>query len=99
MKIIGYISTTIVLMVYAATLNGWALSKLWAWFIVSTFGLSALSIPAAIGLSLVVGYLTQTLKPDKDKKPYWETLVEGGVASTVKPLFALAFGAIVKAWL
>jgi putative Mn2+ efflux pump MntP len=99
MKIIGYISTTIILMVYAAMLNGWALAKLWSWFIVQTFNLPVLSIPAAIGLSMVVGYLTHQMSDKKNEDEYWETLVKGGVAATVKPIFALLFGAIVKLWL
>ena len=99
MKIIGYISTTIILMVYAAMLNGWALAKLWSWFIVTTFDLPALSIPAAIGLAMVVSYLTQRLDDKKSEDAYWEILVKGAVAATLKPLFALLFGAIVKVWL
>lgn len=99
MKIIGYISTTIILMVYAAMMNGWALSKLWSWFIVTTFGLPALTIPAAIGLAMVVSYLTTKLDDKKSEDKYWETLVKGAVISTIKPLFVLGFGAIVKLWL
>lgn len=99
MKIIGYISTTIVIMVYAAMMNGWALSKLWSWFIVTTFGLPALTIPAAIGLAMVVSYLTTKLDDKKSEDKYWETLVKGAVIATIKPLFALGFGAIVKLWL
>ena len=99
MKIIGYISTRIILMVYAAMINGWALAKLWSWFIVTTFGLPALSIPAAIGLAMVVSYLTQHLDDKKSEDSYWDILVKGAVAATLKPLFALLFGAIVKVWL
>ncbi len=99
MKAIGYISTTIILMVYAAMLNGWALAKLWSWFIVKTFELPALSIPAAIGLSMVVGYLTHQMSDKKNEDEYLETLVKGAVVATVKPIFALLFGAIVKLWL
>lgn len=99
MKAIGYISTTIVLMVYGAMMNGWALSKLWSWFIVKTFGLPALTIPSAIGVAMVVTYLTQKLDDKKSEDKYWEVLVKGAVISTLKPLFALGFGAIVKLWL
>ncbi len=78
---------------------GGALSKLWAWFIVKTFGLPALTIPAAIGLAMVVNYLTQRFDPAKNDDPYWKDLVRSVVISTLKPLFALGFGAIVKLWL
>ncbi len=100
MKAIGYISTTIFLMAYGATMNGWALSKLWSWFIVKTFEIPALSVPAAIGFVLVVNYLTIKLDgKKKDDREYWETLLEGAVISTLKPLAAVGFGAIVKLWL
>lgn len=34
------------------------LTKLWAWFVVTTFGVASLSFVQAIGVSLVVGYVT-----------------------------------------
>lgn len=99
MKTIGYISSTIILLVYGTTINGWALAKLWSWFMESTFGLPAISIPAAIGLSLVVSYLTHQTGKSEPGKEYWEVLVEGTVAATLKPVFALLFGAVVRMWL
>lgn len=51
----------------AAVWRGYVLSILWSWFIVPAFGLPALTVPLAIGLSLLVGFLTaQRLKKDKD---------------------------------
>ena len=99
MKIIGYIATTIILMVYVSMINGWALAKLWSWFMVQTFDLPVLSIPEAIGLSLVVSYLTHQTSANKTEEKYWEILVRGGVTTTAKAIFALLFGAIVKLWL
>lgn len=99
MKIIGCIVATIVLWAYAALLNGWAIQKLWAWFIVTTFGAPALSIPAAIGLGLLVSYLTQEVKSEKPKEKYLETLSKGLVLSTVKPLVCVGVGSVVRLWL
>lgn len=39
--------------------EGFVLMKLWAWFIIPTFGLPALSIPVAIGICLIGGFLTR----------------------------------------
>lgn len=50
----------------SAMWRGYVLSILWAWFIVPTFGLPALSIPFAIGLALVVGFLTASNAKKKD---------------------------------
>lgn len=99
MKTVGYITTTLAWLVYGVTMNGWALSKLWAWFVVKTFDAPPLTIPAAIGMALIVNYLTIKLDAEKDKKPWSKTLLEGAIISTVKPLAALGFGAIVKLWM
>lgn len=51
----------------SAILNGFVLTKLWAWFIVPQFGLVALRIPFAIGISLVVGFLTHQTDTNKEE--------------------------------
>ncbi len=51
-------------------LNGWALHLLWLWFIVPIFNLPALSIGQAIGLGMIVSFLTyhyQASPKDKDE--------------------------------
>ena len=52
------------LMVMSSIINGFVLTKLWAWFVVTTFELPQLSIPTAIGISMVVRYLTYQWQPD-----------------------------------
>ena len=100
MKAIGYISTTVIFMVLSSLWNGYALSILWRWFMVPSLGLPPLSIGYAIGLSLVVGYLTQNTKPSKkDDRQYAEILIEGTVTAALKPAFALLFGFVVTAFL
>lgn len=100
MKTIGLLTTTLLIMVYTVLMNGWALAKLWAWFIVPTFSAPPLSIPAAIGVSLVVSYLTFHAKTDdKDEEDWVDILIRGALVGTLKPLFALGVGAIVAAFL
>lgn len=76
-------------------LNGYVITKLWAWFIVPLFGLPLLNIPQAIGLDLVVTFLTfhQTVyNPEpKDKKEK----IQRGVQHFARPLFVLLTGYIV----
>lgn len=99
MKAMGYIFVTIIVLTYAAVINGWALAKLWSWFIVTTFGVAPVSIPAAIGLAMIVEYVAKpSTKTDPDKA-YWEVLLEGFIYQTIKPLIALIIGVIVKQWL
>jgi hypothetical protein len=99
MQAIGYITVTALAIVYGQTLNGWTLSILWAWFIVPTFACVGLSIPAAIGISLVVSYLTTKIKRKKEQPPFGEMLLEGIITSTIKPALALMFGYVVQCFM
>jgi hypothetical protein len=79
--------------------RGFVLSKLWLWFVVSTFGLPVLGLAQAIGISLIVSYLTlatPSKKPD-DAPKY--SLVECVAISIVIPAFALLMGWIVQFFL
>lgn len=54
-------------------LRGYVLVELWSWFIVPTFGLRPLTFAQALGVSLVVAFLTHEPPPSyKDHKtdPY-----------------------------
>ena len=51
-------SSIIVAMVVGYLLNGLALKMLWGWFMVPTFGLPTLSLAQAIGVGIMVGFLT-----------------------------------------
>ena len=97
MKAIGYFFSTVCIAAYTAALNGWGLTKLWAWFI-SPLGLPLLSIPAAIGIALTVSYLTHQIDTDKepDKEEYWVKLLKSFFFVTFKVILALLMGWIVK---
>lgn len=83
---------TIGLTVLAATLEGFALTVLWGWFIVPAFGVPALRIPYAIGLALVVGMLTHRVRSDNDKPDTVTVLAHG----LVMPFVYIAIGWIVR---
>ena len=95
MKTFGWIVAVIGTMVLSTILNGYVFSVLWGWFIVKTFALPALNIPAAIGVSLVVSYLTAHLSNDDNNKSATEQLFRGIAWAITKPLFALIVGWIV----
>ncbi len=63
MYFIFMVFSTIVCTLY----KGFVLKTLWAWFIVPTFGLPALAMSVAIGVSLVVGLLAYQPSSDKSK--------------------------------
>lgn len=70
--------------------QGWAISVLWAWFIVP-LGVQALSIPAAIGVGITISMM-HVKKGNKEDGEWYETI---GFA-VLKPLLAVGIGWIVK---
>jgi hypothetical protein len=98
MKAFGYLMATLLVMAYAAIMNGWALTKLWAWFIVPGFDAPPINIPMAIGICVTLGFLTKHLafSRSKPEKPWSETLIEGFIWSTMNPIFTLGIASIVK---
>lgn len=85
---------------FTACLNGWALSKLWLWFIVPPFGLPALSVVESIGVSLIVSYLTSF---HVDAQPKDETakdkMCESISRAVLLPLVMVFFGWIIQGFL
>ncbi|MBI2552085.1 hypothetical protein HYW17_02180 [Candidatus Uhrbacteria bacterium] len=94
--VLGSIVGIGVLMFFSSIFNGYALSVLWGWFVVPTFGASALHIVPAIGIAMVVRYLTYHMHDcKKEEKSFGEKIAEGTAMSVVKPSLALFFGWIV----
>ncbi len=85
----------VAVMVGGSLLDGWVLSKLWAWFMVPIFHMPALSVPQSIGIALVIGYLTKQYSNAKEEddpkktRTFWALML-------VKPFLALLIGFIVK---
>ena len=99
MKAIGIITVTLVTMVLSTLLNGWAFSLLWEWF-VAPLGYPVLSIPQAIGLTMIIAYATHQYQRDENKgKPFTEVLAWGVSLAIVKPLMSLGIGLIIKSFL
>lgn len=94
LSFLGYI----VLIVAETCYCGLALKVLWKWFVVPTFNLPVLSLAPAIGLAMVVGYLTRESRwPTNEelKKGAWERALEGMIMAVLKPSCALLFGWVV----
>lgn len=99
MKTLGILTITISTLTLGTIWRSYVLSILWAWFIVTTFGLPVLNIPTAIGLSCVVSFLTYQHDHTKDERSGVEKCVEGALVLFLHPLLALFVGWIVKQWL
>ncbi|TSC73972.1 MAG: hypothetical protein G01um101444_416 [Parcubacteria group bacterium Gr01-1014_44] len=97
LAILGGIVGVAVLMVASSIFNGYALSVLWGWFVVPTFGAPALGIVPAIGIATVVAYLTHQIDTNKkeEKRSFGETIAYSTAITFLKPSFALLFGWVV----
>ena len=95
-KILGVCLLTAII----AILNGYVLSVLWGWFMAPIFGLPNLSIVSAIGVTIVIGYITK--QPDNYVEEWWlnfdENIATGAINAIVAPLFALFFGWVVHSF-
>jgi len=83
MKVIGIISA----MVISAMLHGVVVQQYWAWFFVPTFGLSAISMPVALGISGMGRLLTHSYDGNEDKDTS-----KGLIYSVAFSITALALG-------
>lgn len=75
MELIVWTTFTFAGVAVSTLLRAVVLQSLWGWFIQHKFGLPALDLTEAIGLSLVVGFLTNTYV--YDERPPKETIVMG----------------------
>ena len=90
------------LIVIGTLINGCVLSVIWDWFMVPIFGLTALSIPEAIGVSMVVTHLTFKHKTDNREKTEKEKkadTIDAYVHFIGYPLLVLVLGYIVKGFM
>lgn len=72
--------------------SGFVLTKLWLWFIVPVFALAPLAIVPAIGLAIVVSYLTLHVPYQKEQPSYGGLLGHQISSGIIHPLFALLVG-------
>lgn len=75
--------------------NGWALSVLWTWFVSPIFNIAPLSIPQAIGFSIVAAVLTHQSKPKDDQKETDELIAEVLAYAIFAPILTVSIGWIV----
>lgn len=93
---LGLLAGLVGFSIVGAILNGWALSVLWGWFVVPLFNLPQLTIIQAIGLAMVVGFLTKDYSPAKYKDMTLEERIGNLISITVfLPIMSIAMGWLV----
>ena len=96
MNILSAIVGVMALLVISSVWRGYVLTLLWGWFIVATFGLPALTLAAAIGMSLVVSFLTYQGDAAKASEGgVSERFIKAAAQSLLFPAAVLGFGAVV----
>lgn len=92
--------------VVSSIVRGLVVSKLWAWFVVPTFrGAPHLSIAAAIGIGMIVTFLTfQRPGRTREKSPEDKSELAGEMLAAVSvalvaPFVTLLIGYIVKGYM
>jgi len=93
------ISYLLVLVPLGIIWSGFVLTNLWAWFIVPSFGVPALSIPAAVGLTIIASYLTHKSGIIEDGKGMTEKIITSTTHMALKPALSLALGWVVAQWM
>ena len=81
----------------SVVLRGIVLVKLWQWFLVAPLGAPAISIPVAIGISMISSHLVplHLLKKENNAESVQELGKNFGM-TILTPLFGLLFGYVVK---
>lgn len=95
LTILGAIVGVLFLSAINIVLSGYVISVLWLWFVVSTFNIAALSVAQAIGLALVVSYLTHQNQEENTEGSPSEKLIKHFLTSVFRAVFALGIGWIV----
>ena len=80
--------------VVASIVRGWVLTYLWQWFILPVFDVRDITIVEAIGLSMVVTFLTVQQQQTKDERDGTEKASDL-VAAIIYPFLVLVIAWIV----
>lgn len=90
------------IVVGAICMRAWVLTVLWSWFLVP-YGVPQIAIPAAIGISLIVGMFTTKLSDkwsqEKKKKSLPESFADMISTAFLSPLFVLCIGWVVSGFM
>lgn len=101
--LIGGLAAIIGISVVSAIWSGYVLSILWGWFVVPAMSLPPISIPLAIGISLIAHMLTRqdlSQLAQKESTSSVGARISTSWATTLAiPAFGLLIGWIVKGYL
>jgi hypothetical protein len=80
----------------SSLVHGLVITKMWIWFIVPLFEIRPISIPEAIGLSMLGSlFVGQRVKENDEGKTFTERLIYVALGGVLAGLFTLILGWIV----
>ena len=88
---LGIVLDTITLLI-----TGLVVKSLWGWFVVTTFGLAAITTPQALGVVLLMGILTRQYVP---KGQTIEVMTKALIDQATYPIILFVFGWLIHFWL
>ena len=71
MKTFGKIMFVIITLLLSVIAKGFAILKLWNWFVATTFHITTLSLVQAIGISFLVSFLTLRYERSTEAEEFW----------------------------
>lgn len=91
------------LIVFGSVVNGWVLTKLWAWYAIPLFHVRPILLIEAMGIGLLISFLTHQHVPDtfKDKEGNEMSATFGSrmLAVFVSPFMVLFVAWIYSYWM
>lgn len=92
----GFIAL-VAMMPLSMIMSGFVLLKLWRWFVTPAFsGVPQISLATAIGISLIVRYLTLHITPEEKGKSVGDLMYRAVGRMFLFPLFVLLIGYVVS---
>ena len=79
---------------YGAFVGAFVAVHLWAWFVVPTFGLAVLKMPAAVGIGLLISLWTIHVHPGHKDDRDWKEKLTTIIGQLLSPWFVLLVGYI-----
>lgn len=99
MKALLALLAVVVALIGGSIWSGYVLSVLWGWFAVPAFHLAPISIPLAIGITMIIRMLTYEMPQSQDKKSDTATALASLYGwGFLYPLFILGMGAVVHSF-
>ena len=101
MENFGKFITIVLALIISPIISGFVLSKLWLWFIVSTFNANPIRIVEAIGIMFLINYILSQSKAleNKSEDNFWNKFIMAIFATIITSAFVLLAGWIVKLFL